>query len=510
MTPRMLPLLLAAFLAACSAATPSESLPTPTPRPAPPALERPTYAAQRGTVVDEIKVSGFIAAVRQQELSFTQDGFLKVLSVDRGSQVTAGTVLAELDMGDLPNQLRQAEVALEQAQNALTKVAAQRSLATRRAELDLADARAQLAELRAPAEPAGIAAAEQALARAQADLAETRNSASAAKSQADLGLRQASEALPLIQVRYRTAAVEWEEVRDLKDDPRWQGRYEAYLAADSALKQADSAVRAAQIAFDTALANEGPAIQRAESVVRDAELRLETLRQPPRSADIAAAQRAIERAEIALSEAKASEGDTALEGQVAAASLEVERLQAQLDAGKLIAPFDGAISAIAARPGTAVQAYRAVITIIDDSEKEMLIESISSQQASRIGIGQPVSFSFSRAPGKTYTGTIVALPTSVTSSDATIDADRAYHVAYDALDIDVDVGDIAQVVIVLEQVDDAVWLPPQAVRTFEGRRFVVIQDGERQRRQDVRVGIISTDRIEILEGLNEGDVVVGQ
>ena len=232
--------------------------------------------------------------------------------------------------------------------------------------------------------------------------------------------------------------------------------------------------------------------------------------QPPRSADIAAAQRAIERAEIALSEAKASEGDTALEGQVAAASLEVERLQAQLDAGKLIAPFDGAISAIAARPGTAVQAYRAVITIIDDSEKEMLIESISSQQASRIGIGQPVSFSFSRAPGKTYTGTIVALPTSVTSSDATIDADRAYHVAYDALDIDVDVGDIAQVVIVLEQVDDAVWLPPQAVRTFEGRRFVVIQDGERQRRQDVRVGIISTDRIEILEGLNEGDVVVGQ
>jgi len=48
------------------------------------------------------------------------------------------------------------------------------------------------------------------------------------------------------------------------------------------------------------------------------------------------------------------------------------------------------------------------------------------------------------------------------------------------------------------------------VRTFEGRRFVVIKDGDRQRRQDVRLGIVSSERVEILEGLNEGDIVVGQ
>jgi hypothetical protein len=39
---------------------------------------------------------------------------------------------------------------------------------------------------------------------------------------------------------------------------------------------------------------------------------------------------------------------------------------------------------------------------------------------------------------------------------------------------------------------------------------VVVKDGDRQRRQDVKVGIISTDRIEIVEGLKEGDVVIGQ
>jgi multidrug efflux pump subunit AcrA (membrane-fusion protein) len=72
------------------------------------------------------------------------------------------------------------------------------------------------------------------------------------------------------------------------------------------------------------------------------------------------------------------------------------------------------------------------------------------------------------------------------------------------------VGDLASVVITLKREKDALWLPPQAVRSFEGRRFVVIKDGNSQRRQDVRIGIVSSDRVEILEGLKEGDVIVGQ
>ena len=76
--------------------------------------------------------------------------------------------------------------------------------------------------------------------------------------------------------------------------------------------------------------------------------------------------------------------------------------------------------------------------------------------------------------------------------------------------MNLEVGDLAQVVITLKRVEDALWLPPQAVRAFEGRRFVVVKDGDRQRRQDVRVGIVSLERIEILEGLKEGDIVVGQ
>jgi multidrug efflux pump subunit AcrA (membrane-fusion protein) len=64
--------------------------------------------------------------------------------------------------------------------------------------------------------------------------------------------------------------------------------------------------------------------------------------------------------------------------------------------------------------------------------------------------------------------------------------------------------------VVLERKDDVLWLPPQAIRTFEGRRFVVVQEGDAQIRVDVKVGIESEDRVEIEEGLSEGQVVIGQ
>jgi len=66
-----------------------------------------------------------------------------------------------------------------------------------------------------------------------------------------------------------------------------------------------------------------------------------------------------------------------------------------------------------------------------------------------------------------------------------------------------------QIKVVVERKDDVLWLPPQAVRTFEARTFVVIQNGETQQRVDVKVGVESQDRVEIEAGLNEGQIVIG-
>ncbi len=54
------------------------------------------------------------------------------------------------------------------------------------------------------------------------------------------------------------------------------------------------------------------------------------------------------------------------------------------------------------------------------------------------------------------------------------------------------------------------WLPPEAVRSFEGRRFIEVREGDRTRRVPIHVGIETPTQIEITEGVKEGDVVVGQ
>jgi hypothetical protein len=66
---------------------------------------------------------------------------------------------------------------------------------------------------------------------------------------------------------------------------------------------------------------------------------------------------------------------------------------------------------------------------------------------------------------------------------------------------------------VLERKEDVFWVPPQAIHQFEGRKFITIQDGDRQRTVDVNVGIESEERCEIegvSEELVEGWVVIGR
>ena len=69
-------------------------------------------------------------------------------------------------------------------------------------------------------------------------------------------------------------------------------------------------------------------------------------------------------------------------------------------------------------------------------------------------------------------------------------------------------GDLVDATVVVVKKTNVIWLPPQTIRTFGGRKFVVVQDGDVQRRVDVKLGVVGEDRVEILEGLNEGQVVV--
>ena len=57
---------------------------------------------------------------------------------------------------------------------------------------------------------------------------------------------------------------------------------------------------------------------------------------------------------------------------------------------------------------------------------------------------------------------------------------------------------------------NVVWLPPQAIREFRGRQFVVVEEGDGQRRVDIEVGLANRQRVEIIAGLEPGQIVIGE
>ena len=368
--------LLIALLTGCGSLTARQEEPTPTPLPPQPAVEKPTYTVQRGDIVEELELSGRVAATRQDDLAFTQAGNVATIYVRATDPITKGQLLMELNQGERPRQLEQARLALDQAKLALKRVQERQQFAIERAELDLEETRTRL--------------------------------------------------------------------------------------------------RLAESAGERQLAEIG-----------------------------------VRRAEINLAEARAAT-DEETEKEVGQAQLNYDLIKAQIDAARLYAPYDGQVGDIGVEAGAAVEAYAPVMSVIDPREREVRVESATATDLSRLSVQQQVTIRFSRYPDQPVTGFIERLPLGSTSTQSTVQADSAIHIRFEPGDLELDIGDLGTVVVTLQRKEQVLWLPPQAIREFQSRRFVVIQDGQRQRRVDVKVGIADADHVEIVSGLQEGQVVIGQ
>jgi multidrug efflux pump subunit AcrA (membrane-fusion protein) len=164
-------------------------------------------------------------------------------------------------------------------------------------------------------------------------------------------------------------------------------------------------------------------------------------------------------------------------------------------------------------PGQAVTGYQPVASVADASTLEISADLLSNQ-LELLAEEMPVTFVFSSRPGQTYHGVIRRLPYPYGSggSGQTIEEkDKSTRISIDETleEGDYELGDLVRVTAEVERAENVLWLPPQAIRNFNGRLFTVVQDGDVQRRVDVRIGVEAEDRVELREGVEEGQTVVG-
>jgi multidrug efflux pump subunit AcrA (membrane-fusion protein) len=450
--PMVAVLIAALMLAGCQQQVEQEP-PTPTPVPTPIVPTKPTYTVQRGEVVRQIQFTGRIGPVKEVELFFKVSGRVRKVNTERDEMVQQGDLLADLEIEPLERQVAQSELDLERVKVNLERAQRGVDAAVARAEIELAMRQLDYSRLRNTDHTAQIVQAETALEAARLNVAR----AQASYDRTDIVGREASGAalnLESATLNYRAAKASYDLVMT---QVITNFRYDLQQAAN-VVALSNAALESAKQGLDPLLTND------------------------------------VRRAELSLTNLKAQVADS-----------------------QIVAPFNGRVLSLRISEGAPVEAYAGVVVVADPTDLEVTAEPNNTVMTD-LKEGMPVSVTLVSFPDKPLTGKIRQLPYPYGSGGTTksevasnVQRDTSTRIELDKASLsgmNLVLGDLARTTVVLEKKTDVLWLPPQAVRTFEGRRFVVIQDGDGQRRVDVKVGIQSEDRIEIEEGLTEGQVAV--
>jgi multidrug efflux pump subunit AcrA (membrane-fusion protein) len=477
---------------------------TPTPLPTPIVPEKPVYTVEAGTIVQTLEFTGRASPVLEQELFFETNGNVSEVFVARGDWIQPEDVLVELDIDDLEKQLSQklisletAELKLEQAQIEATEAITTALTKLEEAQDDLASAKTTSSNDLADAR-ASVTSAEVSLENARLSLLIAQKSDTVAKN-----VREAEYEAAWWEAFYGECLKKYErgEIDKTRLDLEWNNLLTAKENLETARTQAALTLGQAEAQ-----------VTQAEESLRQAKVKLTELQGQPAVSDAEAAlQQAQSDYEQAVADADPESYNLRLLSlDLDQTRLDIEDLEGQIANARLVAPFAGQILSLNVNPGDSAQAYDTVGVLADPYELEITAE-LGSEELSQMALNQEAVITLRNRPGETFYGTVRQLPYPY--GGTTVDTgedDTAVHVAIEG-EVDMTLGELATVSIVLQEKENVLWLPPAAIRSYQGRDFVVVQNADgTQQRVDVLLGITTDERVEITAGLQEGQAIVGE
>lgn len=331
--------------------------------------------------------------------------------------------------------------------------------------LDLENAESAL-QTGAQGETTSIVDAEIAVANARLSLENTKaNSPWAGSVSARQGLEDAERNLNNAQRAYDDA-----RSRPEQGPSAAEGAYQSLLSAQSALLSA-------QLSYDQAgqaWANHLFSVKQQENALLQAEMQLERVR--------------------------SGGADPAGQQQVRAAQLRIDQLNEDIARSSLVSPIDGEVLEVNIKPGDSVQPFTSVI-VVGRPEPREAIANLAIGDAQRLSVGLVGTCQIMNDPDSKVQCIVRQIPLSAR------DADQTTRVAA-SLD-NVTTNQLIEIEMPLQVRENVLWLPPAAIRTFQNRTFVVLETPDGPRSVDVQIGLRTNERVEIVNGVSEGDVVQG-
>ena len=172
---------------------------------------------------------------------------------------------------------------------------------------------------------------------------------------------------------------------------------------------------------------------------------------------------------------------------------------------KVFAPQDGVVSELTVREGGYVEPAAPIINLVDLSQVWLII-NVFERQADWVQIGNKAQATLASSPDKVWEGAVDYIYPSLDPKTRSL----LVRVRFENPDEALKPNMYADVKLFASPKPAAISVPREAlIRTGDSNRIILSLGSGKFKPVRVRVGVETADRIEILEGLNEGaDVVV--
>lgn len=406
-----------------------------------------TAVIESGPINELIIVTGNVQPALRSELRFAQTGIVKDVFVQIGDEVSAGDVLASLDMDDLELSVKQAEISLNIQQISYERLLAPPS------DTELAAARAAV------------------------------NSAVASYNSVDRP--PDPESLASAEMQVEQSYLQYQQLQNTLED-QWQ-------APQSVLTPLQERVQQSLIGVEIA------------------RLRLEQLRSGPDANSLAAASASVWQASSQLNGLMAPPSQLEIEKmeiQLEQAELSLQKARQLLESRMIIAPFSGVVTGVTISPDNIASTSIAAITMID--RRNLHVQgSVDEMDVGRIIPGQPALISFDALPGIVVKGQVSRL-SAIPQTSATGVVSYEMIVNLEDIPPNLLPGFTATISVIINSIESALLVPNWAVRFNRetGQAFInVLSEEGELTEQAVTLGLRGDDMSEILSGLEEGMTV---
>lgn len=477
-----------------------------------------TIPVERGTLMEEVSVTGNVTPAQSASLAFEKGGKVKGIYVDVGVRVSAGEVLAETDNGELAAGLLDAQANLESERAKLGEL----TLGTRPEEVRIAETKVNNAEI-------ARQDAEQNLQDKVAD-AYTKSD-DAIRNQVDQLISNPRGSTPQFNFALTDSQlkINIEQSRFLVEKllVDWQKDVATLLGVNINLKSSAALAEKNLASVKSILDNVALAvnsllpssslsqttidgykadINTARTNINTAIVNLTAARSSLRSAESALL---LSRDELTLKKSGATPGDIAGEtARVKQAEAKVEVAQAQLGKTILHSPIAGIVTKKDAKVGEIVAPNAPVLSVISDQNLEIDV-NVPETDIAKVNIGDPAKITLDP-----YGETVVfeAIVESIDPASTVVEGVPTYKTTlyFKKSDSRVKSGMTANITIETDKRENTLAIPNRAVSIKDGKKIVTIENADKTLKEViVETGMKGSDgRVEIISGLKEGDLVV--